>query len=134
MLHFVWTRNLPFPVEEVRQITKTCRVCAEHKPQFHKSPQAQIKATEPFERLNLDSKGPLKSNNCNIFFLNVIDEYSRFPFVFPCKDVSTQTVIQCVCQLFSIFGMPAYVHLDRGSSFKSAELHQFLLNKGIAAS
>ena len=30
--------------------------------------------------------------------------------------------------------MPAYVHSDRGSSFMSAELHRFLLNKGIATS
>ena len=30
--------------------------------------------------------------------------------------------------------MPAYVHSDRGSSFMSAELHRFLLNKGITAS
>ena len=29
MFHFVWTRNLPFSVEEVRQMTKACRVCAE---------------------------------------------------------------------------------------------------------
>ena len=102
MLHFVWTKNLPFSVEEVKQMTKACRVCAEHKPQFHKPPQAHlIMATQPFDRLNLDFKGPLKSNNNNIFFLNVIDEYNRFPFVFPCKDVSTQTVIQCLCQLFS---------------------------------
>ena len=110
-------------------------MCVEHKSQFHRPSQAHlIKATQPFERLYLDFKGPLKSNNHIIFFLNVIDEYSRFPFVFPCKDVSTQTVIQCLCQLFSIFGMPANVHSDRGSSFMSAELHRLLLNKGIAAS
>ena len=135
MLLFVLTKNLPFSVEEVRQITEACRMCAEHKSQFHKPPQVHlIKATQPFERLNLDFKGPLKSNNHNIFFLNVIDEYNRFLFVFPRKDVSTQTVIHCLCQLFSIFEMEAFVHSDRGSSFMSAELPRFLWNKGIAAS
>ena len=135
MFHFVKSRNLPYSVEDVRQMTKACRVCAELKPQFHSPIQAHlIKATQPFERLNIDFKGPLKSNNQNTFFLNIIDEYSRFPFVFPCKDVSTQSVIQCLCQLFSIFGMPAYIHSDRGSSFMSEELRQFLLNKGIATS
>ena len=88
-------------------MTKACRVCAEHKPQLHKPVRAHlIKATQPFERLNIDFKGPLKSNKRNSY-LNVIDEYSRFPFVFPSKDVSTPTVIRCLSQLFDIFGMPA---------------------------
>ena len=90
-------------------MTKACRVCAKHKPQFHKSPQAHlIKMTQPFERVNHDFKGPLKSNNRNIFFLNTIDEYSRFPFDFPCKDVSTQTVISVsMSAILYFFGMPA---------------------------
>ena len=62
-------------------MTKACRVCAEHKPQYHKLPQAHlIKATESFERLNPYFKGPLKPNNRNILFFNAIVEYSRFPF------------------------------------------------------
>ena len=135
MFHFVKTRNLPYSIEDVRQMTTACRVCAEHKPQFHSPVRAHlIKATQPFERLNVDFKGPLKSNNQNTYFLNVVDEYSRFPFVFPCKDVSTRSVIQCFCQLFSLFGMPAYIHSDRGSSFMSEELRLFLLTKGIATS
>lgn len=121
MFHFVKTWNLPYSIEDV-------------KPQFHVSLQAHlVKATQPFERLNIDFKGPLKSTNRNTYFLNVIDEYSRFPFVFPCKDVSTQSVIECLCQLFSVFGMPAYIHSDRGASFKSEGLCQFLQSKGIIA-
>ena len=135
MFHFMWTKNIPFSVEVVRQMTKACRVCAEHKPQFQKPIRANlIKATQPFERLNIDFKGPLKSNNRNSYFLNVIDEYSRFLFVITCKNVSTPTVIRCPSQLFAIFGMPAYVHSDRGSSFKGDELIRFFLNKGIATS
>ena len=40
----------------------------------------------------------------------------------------------CADQLFSIFGMPAFVHSDRGSSFMSAELRQYLHGRGIATS
>ena len=82
---------------------------------------------------HLDFKDLLKSNNRNIFFLNVIDESSRYFFVSFFKYVSTQIVIKYLCQLFSIFGMLVYVHSDR-STFMSAELHWFLLNKGIATS
>ena len=135
MTAFVRSRNLPFSVEDVRLITKNCRVCCECKPSYHKPEQAHlIKATQPFERLNLDFKGPLPSETRNTFMLTIIDEYSRFPFVFPCPDVSTNTVEKCLTQLFSVFGMPKYVHSDRGSSFMSTELKQYLRNNGIAAS
>ena len=66
--------------------------------------------------------------------LCVIDEYSRFAFVFPCRDLSANTVIKSLCQLFSVFGMPAYVHSDRGQSFMSIEVKQFLQSRGVACS
>ena len=36
--------------------------------------------------------------------------------------------------MFSVFGMPAYIHSDRGSSFISTELKQHLTQLGIATS
>ena len=59
---------------------------------------------------------------------------SRFPFVYPCKDMISDTVITCLNDLFSMFGMPAYVHSDRGPSFMSEELKTYLHSKGIATS
>ena len=66
--------------------------------------------------------------------LIIVDEYSRFPFVYPCPTTDTNTVTSCLSQLFSLFGMPSYVHSDRGSSFMSTELKQWLCEKGIATS
>ena len=135
MTHFVRTRNLPYSVEDVKQMTSSCPVCAECKPQYARPPQSHlIKATQPFERLNIDFKGPLPSVTRNKYMLTIVDEFSRFPFVFPCADITSATVINCLCQLFAIFGMPAYIHSDRGSSFMSAELKSFLFSKGIATS
>ena len=64
----------------------------------------------------------------------VVDEHSRFPFVFPFPHVSTTTVIKCLTYLFSLVGMPAYVHSDRGASFMSKGLREFLTTKEVAAS
>ena len=66
--------------------------------------------------------------------LTIVDEFSRFPFVFPCQDINSSTVIKCLCQLFAIFGMPSYVHSDRGSNLISEELKQFFNGRGIATS
>ena len=110
-------------------------VCCECSPQFHRSENVPlIKATQPFERINIDFKGRLPTNNGNNYFLMVVDEYSRFPFVFPYPDVSTNTVVKCLTSLFSLVGMLAYVHSDRGASFMSRELREFLSSKGEASS
>ena len=113
MSHFIRVRNLPYSVEKIKRITNACRICCECKPRYHRPAKSHlIKATQPFERLNIDFKGPLPSNNKNVYFLKVIDEYSRFPFVFPCPYMNTSTVIKCLSLLFTLFGMPAFVHSD----------------------
>ena len=135
LYHFARSKNLPYSLEEIRRITRACKVCNECKPQFHRPEQVHlIKATKPFERLNVDFKGLLPTTDKNRYFLNVVDEFSRFPFVFPCPDMTTITVIKCLTTLFSLFGMPAYIHSDRGATFMSEELRTFLIGKGVATS
>ena len=59
MAHFVWVRNLPYSVEEIKRMTNACRICCECKPRYHRPAKSHlIKATQPFERLNIDFKGP----------------------------------------------------------------------------
>ena len=133
--HFMRTRNLPYSLDEIKKTTGRCPVCCECRSQFYRPEKVPlIKATQPFERFNVDFKGPLPTNNGNKYFLMVVDEYSRFPFVFPCSDVSTNTVVKCLTSLFSLVRMPAYVHSDRGASFMSRELCEFLSSKGVASS
>ncbi|KAF2357905.1 Ribonuclease H-like domain, partial [Trinorchestia longiramus] len=97
MVHFIRGRNLPYSIEKVRRMTKTCPVCSELKPQFHKlNSSPLIKATQLFKTLNVDFKGPLPSTLRNKYMLVIIDEYFRFPFVFPCPDVSAESMICCL--------------------------------------
>ena len=93
LLHFVRTKNLPFSTSDVQRVVSSCKICAELKPQFFRSNQnALIKATNPMERLSLDFTAPVQSINFNNYLLVIVDEYSRFPFVFPCKNTSSCTV------------------------------------------
>ena len=61
LMHFVRSKNLNFSMEEVRKVVDSCSTCSKVKPRFYKPKQTDhlIKATRPFERLNLDFKGPL---------------------------------------------------------------------------
>jgi len=135
LFHFVRAKNLPFSVEDVRKTVGNCRVCSESKPQFYTPPAASlVKATQPFERLSLDFKGPLPSTSKNRYLLTIVVEFSRFPFAFLCRSTDAKTVIECLNELFSVFGMCAYMHSDCGPAFLSNELVSYLHRRGIACS
>eukprot|EP00794_Sanderia_malayensis_P004469 gene4469-5063_t len=100
LLHSVKANNLPYSMQDVRDVCSHCRICAELKPNFYQSQNNKlIKATRPMERISIDFKGPLPSSSRNKYFLTVIDEYSHFPFVIPCSNISTETVIACLEKL-----------------------------------
>ena len=112
-----------------------CRVCAELKPQFYRpTPGSLIKATQPMERLSMDFKGPLPSSSRNTYILTIVDEYSCFPFAYPCPNMNSTTVMKCLDQLFTLCGYPRYIHSDRGASFLSQELKNYLTQRGVVTS
>jgi len=60
-------------------------------PRFHKPPGVPlVKATQPFERLSLDVKGALPTSSKNKHILMLMDEFSRFPFAFPCANMESK--------------------------------------------
>ena len=130
--HAVRSRNLPFSLEDVRATIRRCKTCSEVKPNFVKFQGTLIKATRPFERLNVDFKGPLPTSSKNRYLFVVIDEFSRFPFAFPTKDTSTESALQSLFTLFSVCGLPDSVHSDRGSAFTSGEFQRALHERGVA--
>ncbi|CAB0017249.1 unnamed protein product, partial [Nesidiocoris tenuis] len=135
LLHWIRSKNLPYSTEEVKRVVTTCSTCAELKPQFIKKDGQLIKALRPFERLNIDFKGPLpQTQSGKRYILTVVDEFSRFPFAFPCADMNASTVCNHLNDLFSVFGTPAYIHSDQGTTFMSTELKSFLQDRGIATS
>ena len=86
------------------------------KPRFYRPMQEHlVKATSAWERISVDFKGPIvTSPRGNRFLFVVVDEYSRFPLAFACKDTSASSVVKCLSTLFSLFGFPSYVHSDEG--------------------
>ena len=134
MYHYIRQRNLPYSLDDVKRMTNACAICCEIKPKLFKPPIVNlIKSSQPFERLSMDFKGPLPSKTKNHYIFTVVDEFSRFPFVFACKDTSSRTVISCLRSLFSLFGFPAIVHSDNAKCFVSKEIKEFLNERGIAS-
>ena len=57
-----------------------------------------------------------------------------FHLYFHAQTYRHRQVIKCLNQLFSLCGTPGYIHSDRGSSFISREIKEYLSQKGIATS
>ena len=110
-----------------------CTTCSALKPRFYQPPRNElIRATQAWERISIDLKGHLTtSHRGNKYLLIAVDEYSRFPFAFACKDTSTLSVTNCLALLFSLVGFPSYVHSDRGTAFVSKD---YLHSRDISTS
>ena len=135
LFHFVKTKNLPYSTDEVKKVCSNCRICAELKPKFYKPDSSTlIQSIRPMEWVNINFKGPLPSVPRNKYFLNVIVEYSDFPFVIPCPDVSASSVIKCLDSVFALCGTPRFAYSDRKSAFISAKLTSYLTSRGTASS
>ena len=75
--HFVRSKNLPFPLDEVRQTCLNSHTSSVLKPRFYRPTQEHlIKATSAWERVSVDFKGPIvTSPRGNRFLFVVVDEY-----------------------------------------------------------
>ena len=134
LFHQVKIRNLPFSLADVTKICKSCQLGCELKPKFCKStPGKLIRATQPFERIAVDFKGPLPSSKTSKkrFILTIVDEFSRFVWAFSCKDTSSKAAIKIYHKLLATFGAPNAIHSDRGSGFLSTSMRKSLNDKGI---
>ena len=133
---FLWERrtcrSLPPPWKTV---VSNGKICAEVKPQFYRNGKATlVKSKKPMERLSFDFKGTVPSRHGNIYLLIVIDEHSRFHFVFPCIDMPALTVIRCLDELLTLYGTPSLIHSYNGPAFTSTEFKRYLHQRGIASS
>ena len=116
-----------------KTITENCATCHEVKPRKHTpNPATLIKEdAEPWDMFSIDFAGPKTVDSEYRYFLSVIDAGSRFPFVFPCKTATADVAITHLRSIFSIFGAPAQLHSDRGSTFECAEFQNFLTSWGV---
>ena len=121
-----------FDVPNLKQMAQDyiskCFVCLELKPKFFKLPYTPlIRSKQLWERLSLDIVGPKKPTPTgNKYFLTVVDEFSRFPLALSVKEANKTRIISTLSKLFSIFGPPLAIHIDRGSVFESSEIESFL--------
>ena len=138
MWEFIRRHNYAFSLDDVKKTIAGCATCREVKPKFYKPAETApvIRSLQPFERLSMDIVGPKTPafGTGNVYALTLVDEYSRFPFAFGLKTITTESIVRCLRSLFAVFGCPAYIHTDRGRQFVSSEFDSFCSQNGIAHS
>ena len=111
---------------EVKNFIENCRTCALVRPKFLPSSSTPILTKAPMEVVACDFIGPLPSdNNCKYAFV-MIDAYSRYPAVYPLRDMAVKGVTNSCKKFFSEFGLPDSVLTDQGAQFESHEFKSFL--------
>ena len=126
--HYINSKSLPHTHENVKQVIAQCDTCRQFNPKFYKPsrPYYIIEDLKPFDRISIDLFDPkiLLFESSNDFLFTVIDELSRFPYAFPIKDVTANTIIRCFSLLFDIMGYPGFIHSGCGE-----QIQGFLLRK-----
>lgn len=86
----------------------------------------------PFHTYHIDHLGPLASSNKNYkYILAVIDSFTKFCWLYPCKSTSSREVISKLEIQKSVFGNPIRIITDRGTSFTSDEFKQYCEGEGV---
>ncbi|KRY10622.1 LanC-like protein 2 [Trichinella patagoniensis] len=69
----------------------------------------------PWSRIHVDLAGPIYGKN----FLIVVDAFSKWLEVRVMKNTTSESVISCLRQIFSIHGLPDIIVSDNGTQFTS---------------
>jgi len=119
---FFW----PSLKQSVFSFVKNCRVCSLVKPKFVPAKLSPFVTKAPMEIVACDFIGPLPSSLGHQYALVVIDMYSRYPCVYPLKNLEVGSLVKSFKSFFSSFGFPDAVLSDQGTQFQSHEFQQFL--------
>lgn len=90
------------------------------------------KIEDPFHTVHIDHLGPfVRSKRGNTHLLVIVEAFTKFVFLKPVRNTSTQCVLRALEDVFCTFRYPDRLISDRGSCFTSHNFKRFCLEKGI---
>ncbi len=128
--HFYWL-GMSKDIAEFCKACPECQYSRKRKPR--KVPLIPLPVIDvPFQRLGMDILGPLERSKTGYKYILVICDYAtRFPEVFPLKNIKAKAIASCLVQFFSRVGIPKEILTDRGTNFTSQLLQQVYQLLGI---
>ena len=115
--------------KEIQEYNKACLICQERSKKVNKHPTELMDTPPyPFAVISIDMCGPfVESYAKNRYAFTIIDEYSRYPEIFPVADKSAETIIHILLdEIIPRYGCPLKVKSDNGLEFKNSALEYTL--------
>lgn len=127
-----WFPNLR---EKVRDYISNCLKCIEFSPTsgklegyLHSIPKGKL----PFQTVHVDHYGPLeKSGKGYRYVLSLVDGFTKFIKLYPCKSTKTEEVIRHLKDYFRAYSKPRRLVSDRGTCFTSQLFAKFTKEESI---
>jgi hypothetical protein len=112
----------PYMRDNVREFIKRCPCCqklSDLKVAFVTQPYT-VGSYEPMEYISFDTIGPLEEDaEGNKFIIAIIDNFSRFLRLYPCKDTTAKSAVRALMQHIGAHGHFRKWLSDRGTQFVS---------------
>lgn len=85
------------------------------------------KEKTPFQSVHIDHLGPLEKTSKGFKYLFVVvDAFTKFIKLFPCKSTKSNECIQHLADYFRAYSKPKRIISDRGTAFTSTAFKEFL--------
>ena len=127
----------PGMARQMRQVIKTCRCCLQYEGSTSKAPLCPIVATAPMALLHIDFMSiettmelDKSSQVANVLVFQ--DHFTKYVLVYVTPDQTAKTITKFLYGGYiSIFGAPARLLSDRGTSFTSSIIQELCEILGI---
>ena len=124
----------PGVVKDVSEMCESCPLCQKAGPAVTvKAPlQTLTVMREPFSRVAMDIFGPLTRTKAgNKYILVIMDYETKRPEAFALKNMTSETVADCLVEVTARLGVPNEVLSDNGTNFTSKVMARFCMTVGI---
>ena len=125
-----WTTMM----QDVKNFIKNCVICQKlakqegvsHKTIYH------IEATQPFQKVCIDTIGPLpEDNNKCKHIIVIIDVFTRYVELFGCRSTTAIEAADCLVKVFGRYGLPESIVSDQGTQYVNAVIAELLKLCGV---
>ena len=120
--------------KNVRDLSESCPICQKAGPAIiAKAPLNPLPVIkEPFTRIAMDVFGPLNRTKAgNKYILVLMDYATKWPEAFALRNVTTETIVNCIIKVTTRIGVPQELLTDNGSNFMSKVMKKYCSMTGI---
>ena len=102
---------------------KNCGICIQSRPSNSRAPLEPIQSNYTLERVQIDLVDMRATpHQGNHWILHIKDHFSKYSFLCPLADKTSDGIVKCIAEWLGIVGIPRILQCDNGKEFKGALL------------